>query len=257
MSMHDVELRRRAITLMLDGQSPSVVSRQLSIPRSTLRYWQECAESPRAEHRDPHCWRCNNDILADADLDAYAHLLGLYLGDGCLSLLRKGVYSLRVACCDAYPRLMDECSDSIERVRPGGRVFRIQAPGCTHVMAMWKHWPCLFPQHGTGRKHTRSITLQEWQQSIVERLPGCFLRGLFNADGCRITNWTEKTVAGERKRYEYPRYHVVNLSPDILNLCSWALDLVGVEHRRPKPIAISVARREAVARLDEFVGPKS
>jgi Homeodomain-like domain len=254
--MYDMELRGRALTLMADGRTPSEASRQLGIPRSTLRYWRETGNTSREAPRDPHCWRCDESVT-DVSFDAYVHLLGLYLGDGCLSLLRKGVYSLRVACCDAYPRLIHECGDCIQRVRPGRRVFFVQAPGCTHVTAMWKHWPCLFPQHGAGRKHTRSITLENWQVQIVERFPGLFLRGLLNADGCRITNWTEKTVRGERRRYEYPRYLFVNLSPDILNLCSWALDLVGVEHRLSKPIAISVARREAVARLDEFVGPKS
>jgi hypothetical protein len=109
----------------------------------------------------------------------------------------------------------------------------------------------------TTRNRTEAHSSHHWQRLIVRQFPQRFLRGLFNADGCRITNWTEKTVAGERKRYEYPRYQFVNLSSDILDLCSWALDLVGVEHRHPKPIAISVARREAVARLDEFVGPKS
>jgi hypothetical protein len=39
-------------------------------------------------------------------------------------------------------------------------------------------------------------------------------------------------------------------------LCGEALDQLGVAWRFSKPTTISVARREAVARLDEFVGPK-
>jgi hypothetical protein len=34
---------------------------------------------------------------------AYAYLLGLYLGDGCLSEHPRGVYHLRVACAARYP----------------------------------------------------------------------------------------------------------------------------------------------------------
>ena len=56
--------------------------------------------------------------------------------------------------------------------------------------------------------------------------------------------------------YEYPRYLFVNRSADIHRLCGEALDRLGVAWRFSKPTTISVARREAVARLDEFVGPK-
>ena len=74
------------------------------------------------------------------------------------------------------------------------------------VKTIRKHWPCLFPQHGPGRKHLRPISLEPWQSEIVERYPGRFLRGLFHSDGCRVTNWAVRQVAGTAKRYEYPRY---------------------------------------------------
>ena len=32
-----------------------------------------------------------------------------------------------------------------------------------------KHWPCLFPQHGPGRKHTRKIELEQWQVIFVQK----------------------------------------------------------------------------------------
>jgi hypothetical protein len=56
--------------------------------------------------------------------------------------------------------------------------------------------------------------------------------------------------------YEYPRYLFGNQSEDILRLCGETLDELGVAWRFSRPNTISVARREAVARLDEFVGPK-
>ena len=129
-------------------------------------------------------------------------------------------------------------------------------PGCRITAVGWKHWPCLFPQHGPGRKHNRRIALEPWQVAIVDQHPGRFLRGLFHSDGCRVTNWTEKMVAGERKRYEYPRYFFSNRSEDILRLCEWALDLLGIEHRRSNVWNVSVARRASVAALDAHVGPK-
>ena len=56
--------------------------------------------------------------------------------------------------------------------------------------------------------------------------------------------------------YEYARYLFVNESEDILRLCGETLDRLDVEWRFSKPNTISVAKRGAVARLDEFVGPK-
>jgi hypothetical protein len=57
-------------------------------------------------------------------------------------------------------------------------------------------------------------------------------------------------------RYEYPRYFFSNKSHDILGICALALDRLEIGFRRPRWDLISVARRQAVARLDEFVGPK-
>lgn len=50
---------------------------------------------------------------------------------------------------------------------------------------------------------------------------------------------------------------VVNASEDILDLCTWALDLVEVPWRRSGPRVVSVSRREAVRQLDELVGLKA
>ena len=101
------------------------------------------------------------------------------------------------------------------------------------------------------------MVLAEWQQRIVDAHPGPFLRGLFHSDGCRMTNWTQRRVAGELKRYEYPRYFFSNKSLDILGLCCAALDRLGAAYRRPRWDQVSVARGEAVAALDRWVGPKS
>jgi hypothetical protein len=103
----------------------------------------------------------------------------------------------------------------------------------------------------------RPIVLQAWQQLIVDAHPGPFLRGLFHSDGCRMTNWAQRRVAGELKRYEYPRYFFSNKSLDIIALCCPALDRLGIAYRRPRWDQVSVARREAVAALDEWVGPKT
>lgn len=139
-------------------------------------------------------------------------------------------------------------------------MFRVQAPGCVAVTGYSVHWPCLFPQHGPGRKHKRPIVLEPWQREIVDAHPWELVRGLVHSDGCRITNWTTRTVGGVRKRYEYPRYFFTNKSLDIARLCGRTLDELGVEwtcnRSKENAYTISVARKESVALMDRHVGAK-
>lgn len=105
------------------------------------------------------------------------------------------------------------------------------------------------------RKHLREIELVEWQREIVAKYPEQLLRGLFHSDGCRFENWASKP--GRDKRYYYVRYMFSNESEDIRNILTGTLDLLGIPWRQPRRNVIAVSRREAVATLDRFVGPKS
>lgn len=111
---------------------------------------------------------------------------------------------------------------------------------------------CLFPQHGPGRKHRRRIVLADSQRKIVEKAPRPFLRGLIQTDGWRGLN----RVHVKGKDYAYPRYQFSNRSDDIRGLFTDVCDLLGVEWWRSTRYHISVARRESVALLDSFIGPK-
>jgi hypothetical protein len=199
------------------------------------------------------CPRCHGAAL---DERAYAHLLGWYLGDGCLSKARRDVFVLAIVNDARYPHLAAEVMASMAACKSRGRARQRSHPGATVIELSWKHWPCLFPQHGQGRKHSRPIVLEQWQVEIVERHPDRFLRGLFHSDGCRSINSVVRQVAGKSKRYEYPRYFFKNTSDDIRGLACWALDLCGVAWRRSNRLTISVARREGVDALDRMVGPK-
>jgi hypothetical protein len=66
------------------------------------------------------------------------------------------------------------------------KVSRTPKIGCTEVASYSKHWPCLFPQHGPGRKHERRIELVPWQQELVDLDPRPLVRGLLHSDGCRV-----------------------------------------------------------------------
>lgn len=112
------------------------------------------------------------------------------------------------------------------------------------VNAYFNGWPRLFPQHGPGPKHGRSIVLEGWQRSIVARYTAEFVRGCIDSDGCRH----RRIVAGR----DYPAYSFANTSEDILGIFTSACDVLGIGWRRANRGTISIARRADVARLDRL-----
>ncbi|MFF1559980.1 transcriptional regulator [Streptomyces sp. NPDC058279] len=227
--MYDMLTRNHVIGLLAGGRSLNSVSKETGISRSAIRAWQTRLE-PR-----PHLFNQAAHCSASTDTPAYAYLLGLYLGDGCISPHPRGGHHLRIACADAWPGLIEQC---------------------VAVTSYGRHWTCMFPQHGPGKKHERRIVLEDWQQEIVDAHPWEFLRGLIHSDGCRVTNWTVRNG----KRYEYPRYFFTNRSDDIRRLCTDTLTKVGVRYtvlaRGSDPFNVSVARKESVALMDAHIGPK-
>lgn len=192
-------------------------------------------------------------FTADIDQRAYAYLLGQYLGDGCISRIGSG-FRLRLACCNAYPGIIAECTDAIRSVVRGARVGRNAKQGCTEVYSTWFHWPCLFPQHGPGLKHNRPIRLAPWQREIaIDRWPDQLLRGLIHSDGCRCLN----RVMVRGRHYEYVRYLFSNESADIRDLFVEACSRLGIASRPNKRNSISVAKRDSVQQLEVIVGPKT
>jgi hypothetical protein len=112
-----------------------------------------------------------------------------------------------------------------------------------------KHWPCLLPQHGPGPKHKRPIALEPWQHALVDQATEEFILGLIHSDGCRV-------VANDRGVMSV-RYHFTNMSEDIIGLFTAALDTLGIPWTRSSKKVVSIYRKAATARLDEFVGPKT
>lgn len=224
----------------------------------TIRRWRRLYRRqglPRGQqHLAPPCPRCD---AAPLDAPAYAELLGGYLGDGHISEGRRDVFNLHVINDARYPVLNERIHTLMKLVKPGGKPHARHVPGAVITTVSWKHWPCLVPQHGPGRKHERPIVLESWQVRLVEAHPADFLRGLFHSDGCRVDNWATRRVGREVRRHHYGRWQFTNASEDIRGLCTWALDLMEVPWRQSAPRVISVSRREAVAALDGLIGPKT
>lgn len=164
------------------------VAQRLGISRGAVRdcYAGRLPRHSRRESVDgrpipPACPVCNHDEHPFAELPReYVYLLGLYRGDGTISAHRRDVYRLRIFLDLRYPRIIDECeaamskvmpANSVNRLERGGRYATGSEPSNVEVSSFSKSWPCLFPQHGPGMKHTRRIWLAEWQPELAERWP--------------------------------------------------------------------------------------
>jgi hypothetical protein len=246
-----------------EGLGARRVAQALGLPLPTVRDWH-AGKLPRHSQlgRDggnevAHCLSCG---LSEHHFDelgpAYSHLLGLYLGDGSISSHPRGVYRLRIFLDKKYPQIVDECAESLQAVLPKNRVHRLLTPtNCFSVSAYSRSWPCLFPQHGPGPKHTRPIFLADWQQKLAKRWPKQLLKGLIQSDGCRVINTG-------RGGWRQPRYAFSNVSTDITSIFCSACDCLGLRWtasfptRESTAVSIYVSRKADVARMDEFIGPK-
>jgi hypothetical protein len=240
---------RQVMRLLTDGRSAAEVARLTGIPRSTVRDWCQ-GRIPRRRPDGP----CLPDHIRALDPAAYAYLLGMYLGDGCISPYPRGVTRLRITLDAAHPEIARESLAAIEAVAPGKRVCvqRRNDVRAVEVSSYWKHWPCLFPQHGKGPKHLRSIVLAKWQRDLVDAHTERFIRGLIHSDGTRIVA-TERKGAYVRRA---PRYAFKNRSEDILELFRQSCSELDIHTTRASSTQVAVYSKAAVARLDGFVGPK-
>jgi hypothetical protein len=242
---------RRAKALVEAGVPVLRAARELGIPRSTVKTWKErgfdaVLEGPM---RRAQSSACDAVERAQRDPSAYAYLFGQYLGDGSIQYGKNGVAKLRVFGFSGYPGIIGRVVATTRAIVPGRvSAYKSKRARLVIVTTYWQHLPCLFPQHGPGRKHERSIELTDWQDEIVVAHPKRFLRGLIESDGCRSVNWVNGT--------NYPRYMFANVSDDIRGLCTRTLDQLGVHWTTANTRNIAVSRRADVAYLDTFIGPK-
>jgi Homeodomain-like domain/LAGLIDADG-like domain len=242
--MRSPEEHAAVLRLAATGFNDCAISRLTGIPRRTVRDLRH-----RSVIRAPAGAECTLEHdFSSLPARPYSYLLGLYLGDGCVSRHARA-YKLRITLDSKYPPIIERCRQVIDLLMSGQHAgVSRRSDGCTEVWLYSKHWPCVLPQHGPGMKHTRRIALEPWQQSLVDQATEEFIIGLIHSDGCRV-------VANDRGVASI-RYHFSNRSEDILGLFTAALDKLGIPWTRSDKYTVSIYRKAATARLDEFVGPK-
>jgi hypothetical protein len=254
--VRSIEQVRHVQALVENGFNDCEISRRTGIPRRTIAGWRH-GHIPRFAKADAveSCPQCGHPAHEFGRLGCeYGYLLGIYLGDGCIAKFPR-TYRLTISMDRAYPAIVAECVQAMRGVMPTSKVsiFHRWNEQTEEIHSYSKAWPCFFPQHGSGVKHLRKLELTSWQSQLVERDPRPLLRGLVHSDGCRHLN----TIRHPKKTYRYPRYEFTNKSEDIKRIFCSACDLLEIEWRVMNAKTISIARRESVARMDEFIGPKS
>jgi hypothetical protein len=153
-----------ALRLVRWGMNDCEIARLTGIPRRTILDWRHndgrhgrTREGLLRAPRIP-CPLCSGGPL---DRERSAYLLGLYLGDGMLSECPRKVYKLRIVLDAHYPHIIESCKHAARHVISGHamKIGQVRKIGCYEITAYWKHWPCLFPQHGPGPKFRRSMAL--------------------------------------------------------------------------------------------------
>uniref|UniRef100_UPI000F0BB753 hypothetical protein n=1 Tax=Mycolicibacterium stellerae TaxID=2358193 RepID=UPI000F0BB753 len=245
--MRSAEEFERVQRLVAAGLNDCAIARRTGIPRRTVRDMR--AKPAVARRHVAGTSACGIEHrFAEISPKPYCYLLGLYLGDGCISRAGR-VWHLRITLDKKYPAIIHRCRQAIDMLMPTQRAGVVNRVGCVDVYLLSKHWPCLFPQHGPGKKHHRRIALEPWQQALVDKETEEFVMGLIHSDGCRV-------IANDRGVMSV-RYHFSNMSEDIIGLFTAALDALDIPWTRSSKKIVSIYRKAATARLDIFIGPKT
>ncbi len=242
-------VRARALALLDQGWSLRAIARELGVHHTTVAWWRDGGGARRVherKERDRGAWLIPWGREPRVD-DAWAFLLGLYLGDGYVDPLGR----LRIFLDRSYPGIIDEADGALRTVGVG-RVWHLSLPGCRGVAAGDLGWAGLLPT-GRGRKHEYRVRLTGWQELAQLTRPHLLVRGLLFSDGCRFTN----RVRVRGRDYAYPCYDFSNRSPDVHQVFRDCLDALGIPWRpATRGITTRIARRPGVATLDLFVGAK-
>ena len=263
-----------AMRLLGEGKRIIEVVQLTGLTRSCVNNWRrgfgkthmnENIQIGRTSIEDPVEYLCSMNSLVDRfDIfNAYSFILGMYLGDGCISPMGR-TKCLQIALDNKYPNL-------IELVRSNLKLIFNREPSVydrsvdrgqkyisnsIHMKIYSINLGILFPHEGSGSKHLRKIELTEWQKRIIN--PSQLVKGLMMSDGSYFHCNT----------YNRDNYSFCNASKDICRILTEMLDILGIKynsHTKKKigvkgtvlKTHVNVNRREEVKKLHDLIGDKN
>ncbi len=121
--------------------------------------------------------------IINPDKNLQAYVVGLSIGDGNLSLVRKTI-RLRISCDDKYPNLILHIISSLKSLFPQNKVGTVKKKGnCTDVYVYSNHLEKLLGWKATkGSKFKQNVTTPDWIKKTKEYKIN-YLRGLIETDG--------------------------------------------------------------------------
>jgi Homeodomain-like domain len=177
--MHPPHVRASVLELVDSGHNDCQIARVTGLPRSTVRDIRRYRDEPRHRGRQPttiteicpRCWGRAKPIRFTPE--DYSELLGLYLGDGCLTQHARTT-RLRIALDAKYPRIIADAKALLERSLPENPVGLVEAhEGTMYFVSIYSsHLPCLFPQHGNGPNTSARSSSRRGSKSLSRALPG-------------------------------------------------------------------------------------
>jgi hypothetical protein len=134
--VHSTTTVAEVLALRQAGLGARRIARQTTLPLGTVRDWLEgrlpkhFRSFDRCDPVVPSCVDCGHPSHRFDDLPPeYVYLLGLYLGDGCISRHARNVFRLRVFLDLKYPEIVNDCEAAMRLVAPRSSVHRIMRRG--------------------------------------------------------------------------------------------------------------------------------
>ena len=128
--MHSRATVENALGMSDAGASSVEIAAALGVPRRTVHDWLHGRVPSTADASG--CDTCGGVHDLRSLPTSYVYLLGLYLGDGCLSRHPGGVYKLRITLDERYPGIVSDAVDAMRCVRGVGAVAR-RTDGCVEA----------------------------------------------------------------------------------------------------------------------------